>query len=265
MAGSQRVSFVLILLSVGLLALPAGAQDLASWFAQDPRASAFAGIRAQLEGLFETARLQGVPEAPLVDKLREGASKGVEGPRLVAALRETMDRLLEAQRILERASGPAAGEDVQALSLLLARGLPGELAGALIASGLRAGRDLPAVRAACDAVLGLAAVAGLGSEDTLTVGLQVGTLLLNGRLPVSAYETLAAVFLKGKAAGLEDGEILNDVIIATLASGGGFVAMNEKITRGQALKASRGRPVRPPQAGPKDGPPGREKDKDKDK
>ncbi len=114
----------------------------------------------------------------------------------------------------------------------------------------------------------------MGDQDAL----KVAELLLASKLPVSAYRSLASVYLKAKASDLEDSEILNDVIIGTLESGGGILSMDEKIAREAAGRARSGRPGQPegnppasnPQAGnppaaePQDGnppsePPGRTK------
>ncbi|MBN1835940.1 MAG: hypothetical protein JW820_08815 [Spirochaetales bacterium] len=269
MAGKVRARMLLLFLLGGLLAVPARGDELEAWFAADPRATAYADVRSELKDLFAAARLQSAPMGPLVDKLREGAAKGVDGERLVEALRVTIGRLVQARTILEQASGTPAGaaageEDVQGLSLLLLRGLPEELARGLIARGVQAGREMQSIRAACGAVISLTAVAGLDEQETLRVGMKVGTLLLAGALPVSSYEALAPVYLKARAAGLENGEILEQVIIASLEAGGGIVAMDEKINRGQAAKA-RKKAGKPPDAGPPKEPPGQAKDKDKDK
>lgn len=253
MAGLPRTRYLLFLLFWSLLAVPAGGDELSSWFVADPRAHPYTGVQPELRGLIEAARLQEVPIGPLIDKLREGASKGVDAGRLIAALRETIERMVQARAILEQASGTTAGseENVQAFSILLQRGLPEGLARELIAYGRQAGRRMQAIRAACDAVTSLLAVRALGDPDAL----KVGELLLASKLPVSAYRSLASVYLKAKASGLDDSEILNDVIIGTLESGGGIVSMDEKINKGQAAKAGDKQPGGSAKAG--DSPAGR--------
>ena len=246
MAGRARTRFLLLLLSWGLLAVPAGGDELSAWFRADPRARAYAGVQVELQELLAAARLQKAPIGPLVDKLREGVSKGVEEQRLLVALRETTDSLVRARAILEQAHAAAAvgEENVRAVSILLQRGLPDPLAGALISYGLRAGHGMRAVRAVCDAVTSLLAVGALGDRDVL----RVGELLLAGRLPISAYRSLTSVYLKAKASGLDDREILNYVIIGSLESGGGIVSMDEKIARRNAASAGAQQPEKPAQA-----------------
>ncbi len=238
MAGIPRARFLLFLVLWGSLAIQARGDGLSTWFLSDPRARAYEGAQADLEELFDTASVENVPVAPLVDKLREGASKGVDSERLLGALRETIDRLLRARSILEQAAGSAAaGEDnVLAVSLLLQRGLPEELARELMDYGLRAGRGLPVTRAACEAVTSLLALGALGDAEAL----RVGELLLASNLPVSAYRSLSSVYLRAKASNLDDQEIVGDVIIGTLESGGGIISMDQKIARGNAARASSG-------------------------
>jgi hypothetical protein len=176
-------------------------------------------------------------------------------------------RAWPARSILEQASAKAAGsaEDVQAVSILLQRGLPEELARELITYGLQAGRGMQAVRAACDAVTNLLAIRALGDQDAL----KVGELLLAGKLPVSAYKSLPSLYLKASAAGMEDSEILNDVIIGTLKTGGGIASMDEKIKGGLAGKAADKPAGASAQGGPPAEPPGKsrasEKSSDKKK
>ncbi len=246
MTGAPRTRFLLFLLLWGLLAVPARGDELSSWFLTDRRARAYTGVQAELQGLIDEARLQNVPIGPLIDKLREGASKRVEAERLPGALRETIDRMLRARSILEQAGAADAGseENVQAVSVLLQRGLPEELARQLIARALQAGRGMQAARAACDAVTSLLAVRAMGEQDAL----KVGELLLASKLPVPAYRSLVSVYLKAKASALDNSEILNDVIISTLESGGGIVSMDEKIG-GRAARADAEPPESPEQPG----------------
>ena len=260
MIGNPRrgflLSLLLYLLFLLVLAVPATGDELSSWFASDQRARAYEAVEAELQGLIEEARQRKVPVGPLVDKLREGAAKGVDPQRLLDAVGETIDQLARARSVLEQASGNPweSEEDVQAVSLLL-RGLPEELAGELIAFGLHRGREMRAIRAAGDAITRLRSIAELGEGEAL----KVGTLLLDGRVPVFAYGSLPSIYLKAKASGLPEQEILDEVIMGTLESGGGIVAMRVKIGRMKAPEAGAGR--RPERAGPPSEPPGRDRDK----
>lgn len=279
MIGSRRTRFLPALLFLLLLAVPAMGDELSSWFDSDPRARAYEGVEAELQSLIDEARLRKVPVGPLIDKLREGAAKRVDPGRLLDAVGETIDQLARARSVLEQSEGnfSASEEDLQAVSLLL-RGLSEELAVELISFGLEKGCEMRAIRAAGDAITRLRSIAELEEGETL----KIGTLLLAGKVPVFAYGSLPSIYLKGRASGLSDGEILNEVIIETLESGGGIIAMHTKIDRRKASEAGGGqrghrpekperpstppgldkdRPDLPPQASPSADPPGLDKDR----
>ena len=259
MIGGGRTKFFAALLLLLFFAVPAMGDELSSWFASDPRARAYEEVEAELQGLIDEARLKKVPVDPLIDKLREGAAKRVEPERLLDAVAETIDQLSRARLILEQASGSSSPseEDMRAVSLLL-RGLPEQLAGELIAFGLEQGREMRAILAAGDAITRLRSIAELEEGETL----KVGTLLLAGKVPVFAYDSLPSIYLKGRASGLSDREILDEVIIETLESGGGIIAMHTKINRKKASEAGGGQPGhRPEKPGPPSEPPGLDKDR----
>ena len=127
-----------------------------------------------------------------------------------------------------------------------------------------------AIRAAGDAITRLRSVAELEEGETL----KVGTLLLSSKVPVFAYGSLPSIYLKGRTAGLAEREIVDEVIIETLASGGGIIAMHVKIDRSkpsetngrgrgnrpEAPGADDDRPDLPPQASPSADPPGLDDD-----
>jgi hypothetical protein len=257
--GHGRARFLLSLLFLLVLTVPATGDELSSWFDADPRARAYAVVEAELQGLIDAARMEKVPIGPLIDKLREGAAKQVAPQRLLDAVGETIDQLARARSVLEEASGNSWKNeaDILAVSLLL-RDLPDELAGELIAFGLGRGREMRSIRAAGDAITRLRSIAELEDGEAL----RVGTLLLDGSVPAFAYGSLPSVYLKAKASGLSENEILDEVIIGTLESGGGIIAMRVKIGRMKSLEAADGRQGhRPDHAGPPAAPPGQDKDK----
>jgi hypothetical protein len=95
---------VIILLSIGLLLRsPAGAA------AQDPRLEARldSATRERVEAALASARAEGLPTEPLVQKALEGASKGAPGPRIVAAVATVLADLRRAREAL----GLTAAED----------------------------------------------------------------------------------------------------------------------------------------------------------
>jgi hypothetical protein len=94
---------VIILLALGLLLRsPAAA-------AQDPRLETRldSATRARVEAALASARGEGLPTEPLVQKALEGASKGAPGPRIVDAVGIVLADLRRAREAL----GVAAAED----------------------------------------------------------------------------------------------------------------------------------------------------------
>jgi len=95
---------VILLLALGLLL-----RSPASAAAQDPRLESRldSTTRAQVETALASARGEGLPTEPLVQKALEGASKGAPGPRIVAAVATVLGDLRRAREAL----GLAAAED----------------------------------------------------------------------------------------------------------------------------------------------------------
>ena len=95
---------VIILLAFGLLL-----RSPAAVAAQDPRLEARldSATRARVEAALASARKEGLPTEPLVQKALEGASKGAPGPRIVDAVGTVLADLRRAREAL----GVAAAED----------------------------------------------------------------------------------------------------------------------------------------------------------
>jgi len=95
---------VIILLSIGLLL-----RSPAAAAAQDPRLEARldSATRVRVEAELASARAEGLPTEPLVQKALEGASKGAPGPRIVAAVATVLADLRRAREAL----GLTAAED----------------------------------------------------------------------------------------------------------------------------------------------------------
>jgi hypothetical protein len=95
---------VIILLSIGLLL-----RSPAAAAAQDPRLEARldSATRVRVEAALASARAEGLPTEPLVQKALEGASKRAPGPRIVAAVATVLADLRRAREAL----GLTAAED----------------------------------------------------------------------------------------------------------------------------------------------------------
>ena len=70
--------------------------------AQDPRIGTRldAPSRAAITALVDSARAQGLPVEPLMEKVYEGMGKGADGPRIVAAVRSLTLEMASAHRAL---------------------------------------------------------------------------------------------------------------------------------------------------------------------
>jgi hypothetical protein len=177
-----------VLLAALLLALPVAARAQAERLSgRLPEA-----VRAQVAALVDSATAAGLPADPLVNKALEGASKGADGARIVAAVRSLAARLRDARAALgasaseaELVAGAAALRagatpaflgrlrrespreplvlPLAVMADLVARGVPADTAAgsvlALVRSGVR-DADLVAFRQSVERDIGLGAAGG---------------------------------------------------------------------------------------------------------
>jgi hypothetical protein len=115
-----RTLVVPALLATAAAASRVSAQDARLAARLDPPTS------AAVAAVVDSARREGLPAEPLVQRALEGSSKGAAGPRITASVRALRERLRTAREAL----GPAAPEaDLVAGAQALAAGLdPGTLA-----------------------------------------------------------------------------------------------------------------------------------------
>jgi hypothetical protein len=181
-----------VLLPALLLALPVAAR------AQVERLSGRLpdAARAQVAALVDSATAAGLPADPLVNKALEGASKGADGARIIAAVRSLAARLGEARGALgaaateaELVAGAAALRagatptflarlrrespreplvlPLAVMADLVARGVPADTAAtsvlALVRSGVR-DADLVAFRRNVERDIGLGAAGGAAAS-----------------------------------------------------------------------------------------------------
>lgn len=95
--------------------------------AQDPRLAARLGteVAASIAALTDSARAEGLPVEPLVQRALEGATKGASGPRIVAAVSGLLDRLERARSAL--GPGSRGAELVAGAAALYVGADPGTL------------------------------------------------------------------------------------------------------------------------------------------
>jgi hypothetical protein len=231
-----------VLACLVLLALPALGEDagLSSWFRSDPKARAYAAVEAELAATFDAAAAADLPTRFLLEKLREGAAKGVAPARLAAGLRAEAQRLSQAADMLAHAPVPfpdraAREETLKAVSIALLAGFSPGGVEALLA------RAAPPARGPQDVVAVLAAVIPVKDASRLEEPdlVRLGAALLGSRLPATAFKSVASFFLRAAASGARDGDILDTMVIPALEGGGGLVQMEEKLRVFQKRRGSR--------------------------
>jgi hypothetical protein len=185
-----------------LLALTLVCGGLASAGAQDPRIGTRldAPTRATILALVDSARTQGLPVDPLMEKVYEGLAKGTDGPRIVAAIRSLTQEMASAHRALGTV---ASADELKAAASAMHAGVPAvELGKMKKQSGLRRSLTLPftvladivsrgvPVQTAANAIRSLVG-AGARDADINTFQRNVRVDIEQGAPPAAAVETRA--------------------------------------------------------------------------
>ncbi len=223
----KRSACLLIFLTVAAAAFCQDA-GVDSWFKADPRAKAYMDSKADVLRVFAEAQAADLPLWVLMDKLREGASKGVSPDRLTAGLQSEAARLSAAKSILARVKPGIAErqeyeEALRDTSIALLAGIGGETIEALFSGTRTSVRTYRDVLAACAALIQMKNSSRL-SENELQ---RLGETLLASTLPSSSFSSIPSFFVKARAAGLRESDILDSIVLKALESGGGFVRMEE--------------------------------------
>jgi hypothetical protein len=170
--------------------------------AQDPRIGnrLDAPTRKALSALVDSARAQGIPVEPLMDKVYQGLAMGADGPRIVLAVRSLTVEMATAHRAL---GAVATSDELKAAASAMHAGVPAvELGKMKKQSGLRRSLTLPftvladivtrgvPVQTAANAIRSLV---GAGARDTDISQFQrnVQVDIEKGAQPAAAAETRA--------------------------------------------------------------------------
>jgi hypothetical protein len=170
--------------------------------AQDPRIGnrLDAPTRKALSALVDSARAQGIPVAPLMEKVYQGLAMGADGPRIVLAVRSLTLEMASAHRAL---GAVATTDEIKAAASAMHAGVPAvELGKMKKQSGLRRSLTLPftvladivtrgvPVQTAANAIRSLV---GAGARDTDISQFQrnVQVDIEKGAQPAAAAETRA--------------------------------------------------------------------------
>ena len=186
----------------GLVTLALVSAALAQASAQDPRIMPRldAPSRAAITALVDSARAQGLPVEPLMEKVYEGMGKGADGPRIVAAVRSLTLEMASAHRALGTV---ASVDEIKAAASAMHAGVPAvELGKMKKQSGLRRSLTLPftvladlvsrgvPVEAGVNAIKSLVG-AGAKDADLSKFQRNVSVDIEQGAPPAAAAETRA--------------------------------------------------------------------------
>jgi hypothetical protein len=91
--------------------------------AQDPRIGARldAPTRKAISALVDSARAQGIPVEPLMEKVYQGLAMGADGPRIVVAVRSLTTEMASAHRAL---GAVASTDEIKAAASAMHAGVP---------------------------------------------------------------------------------------------------------------------------------------------
>lgn len=170
--------------------------------AQDPRLSnrLDAPTRKALAAIVDSARAQGIPVEPLMEKVYQGLAMGADGTRIVVAVRSLTFEMGNAHRVL---GAVATTDELKAAASAVHAGVPAvELGKMKKQSGLRRSLTLPftvladivsrgvPVAAATNAIKSLVG-AGAKDKDISDFQRNVSVDIEKGAQPAAAAETRA--------------------------------------------------------------------------
>jgi hypothetical protein len=170
--------------------------------AQDPRLSnrLDAPTRKALSAIVDSARAQGIPVEPLMEKVYQGLAMGADGSRIVVAVRSLTFEMGNAHRVL---GAVATTDELKAAASAVHAGVPAvELGKMKKQSGLRRSLTLPftvladivsrgvPVAAATNAIKSLVG-AGAKDKDISDFQRNVSVDIEKGAQPAAAAETRA--------------------------------------------------------------------------
>jgi len=170
--------------------------------AQDPRIGARldAPTRKAISAMVDSARAQGIPVEPLMEKVYQGLAMGADGPRIIVAVRSLTQELGGAHRAL---GAVASADEIKAAASAMHAGVPAvELGKIKKQSGLRRSLTLPftvladivsrgvPVQTAANAIRSLVG-AGARDKDISDFQRNVSVDSEKGAPPAAAVETRA--------------------------------------------------------------------------
>lgn len=189
----QTMRCVLALALVAAASVPTRAQDARGLSRLDPP------TRAAVLSVLDSARAQGLPTEPLMEKVYEAVVKGADGPRIILAVRSLSQEMARAHRALGTV---ATADELKAAASAMHAGVPAVELGKMKkeTGGLRRKLTLPftvladlvsrgvPVGTAANAIRSLVG-AGARDADINTFQQKVASDIDNGAPPAAAAET----------------------------------------------------------------------------
>ncbi len=201
-------------------------QTLHSWFRLEKKADRYSDKKGEIELLFNRAERSGIPPSLLMERLKEGAAKGVPPGRLVSALRSEKERLVTAQRHITEAGYLPEKQHLKLVSIYLRGGLSVRIIEHVLDLGRQENKDIDDVFLLFDALFQISKTVIL-SEDQLTT---LGRVMLHSTLHPKSYASINSFFIKGRARRLDDREILR-IIEEVLGNDGRLIQLDRELQR----------------------------------
>jgi hypothetical protein len=231
--------------------------ELETWFQNNPEAEKYRGIEHQILSILTSSQQLSIPTELLMEKLREGASKGVPPSLLVQALSEEAERLSDIVNMISEINsrnektegrpffdtGNTEEEDIVApeedtsrlrnrsdiikqFSLFQRSGLSLTSIDSILEEARTLGKNKDIAFQSLSALIKIPGVSSL-SENEVT---GLGEALLQSNLSPSSYSTLSSIFLKGRIYQISYSTI-SRIVIEILKKGGGLIQIEQEITR----------------------------------
>jgi hypothetical protein len=201
--------------------------ELSQWLRTDSRTERYLPVESSIIEIAHDAQTLGLPLGPIVDKVKEGANKGVDPAKLVAAVGTLVETMKNARETVEKHVKPAPEKLIRETTLFIEGGLdPAIVIAPLIGLSIDEKNDTEPFRAACAVLL---EVHALRIDDQKILG-SLGKSIVASRLPVSAYESVFTLFIKARAGRMGDADIIT-MITKILDDGGGIIQIEQELRR----------------------------------
>lgn len=209
-----------------------GERRIIQWFETSSNAEGYREIQPELISLFRDADDIGIPADLLLGKVKEGAAKGIPSSRLLPAVRNEKERLVQGLEIIENAGYFSAGSreelsrHLKLLGIILREGMSEAVLTDVLREARRLDMDLSEGMSACSAVFQIRKVTSLAGDDLI----RLGKALFESSLPPSKYASVSSIFLKGQVKRISERDIL-EIALRVFNDGGGLIQLEREMSR----------------------------------